>query len=483
MTKFYLSVCFATLLVACNQPSEKNNTSTAKDSSTVPTAIKPANLKEQSVYGRAMEAVNWGMPAVNVERMYRAAKAAGGDWNQIIIMPKLQNWKNQTLTPNGDLVYLLPFINTKISGPIVLEIPPADSGSITGSIMDCWQGALETVGPAGVDKGKGGKYLVLPPAYAQAVPKGYIVLPSNYYENYALLRSVLKSGSAEDLAKAIAYGKRIKLYPLSQAVKPAETKLVDVSDIVFDASIPYDMRFFESLDRMIQYEPWMERDKVMIDMLRSLGIEKGKAFNPDARTKELLGIAIHDARSLLDTRMETSFPPYYKDKQWVIVAVPEAIESMPTLFETPDKYAVDGRGLMYYYAFASEKHLGGGQFYLFTMRDKSGGFLDGNKTYTITVPAHVPVKQYWSAVSYKRSTYTFFHDVTHVGVGSQSAGLQANADGTVDIYIGQQPPVGKESNWVPVKAGDTFVFCIRFYGPDKPLFDKTWQLADVEEVK
>ena len=140
----------------------------------------PSELTERALHRRAVEAVNWGIPAVNTHRMYLAMKSAGGDWNQIAIMPKLQNWKNQTLTPNADLIYLLPFIDTRDAGPIVLEIPPADDGSITGSIMDCWQGALETVGPAGVDKGKGGKYLILPPDYKQSVPDGYIALQSSY---------------------------------------------------------------------------------------------------------------------------------------------------------------------------------------------------------------------------------------------------------------------------------------------------------------
>jgi hypothetical protein len=54
---------------------------------------------------------------------------------------------------------------------------------------------LEDVGPAGVDKGAGGKYLVLPPDYKDKTPDGYIVLPSATYHGYALLRSILKSGS------------------------------------------------------------------------------------------------------------------------------------------------------------------------------------------------------------------------------------------------------------------------------------------------
>src|SRR3712207_8614443 len=46
------------------------------------------------------------------------------------------DWKNQTLTPNPSTIYLMPFISTKGAGPMVLEIPPASGGEITGTIMD-----------------------------------------------------------------------------------------------------------------------------------------------------------------------------------------------------------------------------------------------------------------------------------------------------------------------------------------------------------
>ena len=79
---------------------------------------------------------------------------------------------------------------------MVVEIPPAGpDGSITGSIDDGWQTALEDVGPAGVDKGEGGKYLILPPGYKDKPPEGYIVLPSPTYQSYALLRSNLRAAA------------------------------------------------------------------------------------------------------------------------------------------------------------------------------------------------------------------------------------------------------------------------------------------------
>ena len=171
---------------------------------------------------------------------------------------------------------------------MILEIPVAEGGSITGSVMDAWQCALEDVGPVGVDKGRGGKYLILPPGYREKAPEGYIVLPSDTFRGYAVLRSNLGSGSDEDIAKAVAYGKRVKLYPLSKASGPPPTKFVDAVDVVYDNIIPYDVRYFESLNRFVQAEPWLERDKAMIDMLKSIGIQRGRPFAPDAGLRAIL---------------------------------------------------------------------------------------------------------------------------------------------------------------------------------------------------
>jgi hypothetical protein len=239
------------------------------------------DIARRTTERRAIEAVNWGIPAVNYDRMFQAmVHDAKGDFNQIVYWSGFSDWKNQTLTPNPDTIYFKPFINTKDVGPMVLEIPPAEGGSITGTIMDSWQAALEDVGPAGVDKGKGGKYLILPPDYKGTVPDGYIALQSSNYQGFALLRSIVASSSDADIAKAVAYGKRIKLYPLSQASNPPPTTFVDAINVVFDATIPYDLRFFQSLDRMVQTEPWLERDKAMIDMLKSIVSDEASKFCP-----------------------------------------------------------------------------------------------------------------------------------------------------------------------------------------------------------
>jgi hypothetical protein len=377
----------------------------------------------------------------------------------------------------------MPFFNTTEAGPVVLEIPPADGGSITGSIMDCWQTPLEDVGPAGVDKGGGGKYLLLPPDYSGTMPDGYILLPSQTYQGYALLRSILRSGSDADFVKAVDYGKRIRLYPLSAAANPPATTYVDAADVLFDANIPYDVRFFESLARVVESQPWLERDKAMIDPLRTLGIEKGKAFDPDTRTREIMNEAAQEARQWLDLQYEASLsPPFYDGGRWALPAAPGLMDAMQSSFADPNRYPTDGRGTIYSMAFFCPKHSALGSYYLMATKDKEGRPLDSGSTYRLTVPPNVPVRQYWSATVYDRATHGLVRDMERASRSSQSPGLQANANGSVEIYFGSAAPPTKESNWVPTSPEGEFEVLFRSYGPEKVLFEKAWRLPDIEKI-
>ena len=445
--------------------------------------LSPDDLARRVVERRAFEAVIWGMPAVNTDLMLQEMLAkTNGKVNQIVYWSRPLDWKNQTLTANPDAIYFMAFYDTKNAGPIVLEVPPATGGSLTGNIVTLWQASLEDVGPHGLDKGKGGKYLVLPPSYKGTPPPGYYVLHSDTYSGYALLRSNMVSHAGPDVEKSVAYGRRVKMYPLSQAVHPPDTIFIDANGVLFDATIPYDVRFFRSLDRVVQSEPWIQRDRAMIDQLRSIGIEKGKPFNPDAAERDMLDVAAHEAKAWLDQQYDQGFPPFWPGSRWALPAWPDTVKAQASDYADPASYPVDTRGLAYSYAFVSVKRLGEAQYYLMATKDADGHALDGNSTYRLRVPANPPTKQYWSATAYDRATHALIRNMPHASRSSQIPQLQKNADGSIDIYFGPTAPAGKEPNWVPTSAGGTFEVMFRLYSPEPSFFEKHWVLPDLENL-
>ncbi len=133
-------------------------------------------------------------------------------------------------------------------------------------------------------------------------------------------------------------------------------------------------------------------------------------------------------------------------------------------------------------AFFSMKHLGAGQYYLMTIRDKAGDALDGRHTYRSACSGRSAGGSYWSAALYDRATHALIRDMAWASRSSQTAGVQTNLDGSVDLYFGPKAPAGKDANWIPTNPHGMFETLFRFYGPEKPLFDKTWHLPDIEKV-
>ena len=92
------------------------------------------------------------------------------------------------------------------------------------------------------------------------------------------------------------------------------------------------------------------------------------------------------------------------------------------------------------------------------------------------------MKLYWSATAYDRKTNALIRETSRSSRASNSARMQQNADGSVDLFFGPRAPAEKESNWVPTNGRD-FEVLFRLYGPEKAFFDKTWKLPDIEAVK
>jgi hypothetical protein len=441
--------------------------------------LTPEELTNRTIYRRAFDAVIWGLPLVGEDAVKQAYFRDGkANYNDIVWWPKGGGWRNQSPTPNVNTRYMYFFINTRLDGPVVVELPPAVPGaSFYGTIEDAWYVPLVDIG----FEGKGGKYLVLPPDFKGDVPDGYIAVRLVTYNTMTLLRSILASFSEEDVNAGNRLVHQVKVYPLSKAANPPAQRFLDMTDVLYDGLIRYDETFFISLARMLNEEPVQPRDLQMMGMLLPLGIEKGKEFKPNAASVALLRTAAAEALAWLNYKAATDNTPWWPNSQW---CVPTPPITMPTEFkwETPNYFGVDARGIALAQYFCPTAKLGTGSFYFGSFHSHSGEPLEGGKNYRLRVPANVPVREFWSATVYSLKTSSFFLNATRLTLSSLDKELLKNVDGTVDIYFGPSPPAGRASNWLYTKPGEKWFTWFRVYGPEKAILDKSWRLPDIETV-
>lgn len=435
----------------------------------------------QKVYSRAVEAVIWGVPIVSVHAMrdafFRDAKATYGD---IVYLSKPADWKFQITTPNASSYYAYTNINTK-NGPVVLELPEAVGVGLFGSFNDAWQVPLIDVGPAGADRGKGGKYIILPPRYTDEISTDYIAVHSETFNGYAFFRIIPLSSSDRDTQHALELVKKIRCYPLTDAAKPPAQKHIEMSGKLFDGIVAFDDTFFYALAAMIQEEPVHTRDLVAIARLQSIGIEKDKHFNPDPTTRNILKrAAVYAHHGLMDD-LVYHHEIYWEGTHWGTDPKAGPLTGFSFL-STDGHYYLDQRAVTFFMACAPPKKPGAATFYIGAMLDANGKQFDGSKTYHLRIPPNVPARQYWAITVYDLSTAAFIADSPVLSLDSYNLDMSINEDESVEVFFGPKPPSGEEANWIYTEPGKPWFAYFRFYGPQKAVFEKTWRMEDIREI-
>lgn len=278
----------------------------------------------------------------------------------------------------------------------------------------------------------------------------------------------------------------IRVYPFSERDNPGKTRIISPPEGVRWLGIqPRGMDYWKRVSEFINREPVQERDRLIMAMLKPLGIEKGKEFNPDERQVKILeeaavlGEAMAKANSF-HKRFEGA--KYFENSHW------EELMMVHPLQKTEHYDQLDERAAYQYEAFSTSlamisKTPGVGQAYLGSYVDKNGNGLDGSKTYRLRVPAEVPAKNFWSLTIYDVSTRCLIDNPQEKADRSSRQNLRKNEDGSVDLYVGPEAPQGYENNWVPSVKGKGWYAYFRLYAPTEAHFNRTWQLDDFELVK
>ncbi len=220
--------------------------------------------------------------AVSIYSVFAGMAEQGADApNKIAIWEQLMDSRTPVITSNTSTMYAYAPTDLANDGPTVIEIPPG----MLGFLDDAWQRFVGNMGVTGPDKGKGGKYLLIPPGYTGKIPEGYFILKPPTNRNFLFLRGSIKDGlkAAVDNFKS-----GLKVYPLKDKDNPAPTEFINMSGRSFSTIFPSNLEFFKILNNVVQAEPIDAVDPEVRGYMASIGIVKGKPFNPDERMKKLL---------------------------------------------------------------------------------------------------------------------------------------------------------------------------------------------------
>jgi hypothetical protein len=431
---------------------------------------------------RAVQCYRFFYPTVSIMATWQGNIDNGVVPNKVF--PLLEGTPQQLVfTPNSDTPYAAAALDLT-DGPMVVELPPGPLMCTSNDLNQRW---IMDMGLPGPDGGKGGKHVLCGPGFTGDVPAGHFKGTATTNRVLMLLRAL---PYGDDMQGAIELMQSISVHPLDPGGEVAEVTWVDLSNIVgADVTpVPWEdnLTYWEVLYDLIDSEPPFAEYRTFYGELASLGIEKGKAFEPDDRMQGILtraaqlGNAQLRVQSFADRRPDRAVWPG-TTWEWAVLRPENGTFDADTY---ADNYA---RQKWFYQAQIEspamfKRSAGAGSLYWLNTRDSTGAFLDGSNSYTLTVAQPVPNKLFWSITVYDAETRSeILTDQNKAALRSMFELADVSGDVPVELHFGPTPPPDGGDRWIKTIPGSGWFVYFRIYGPEGPAFDGSWQLPDFKK--
>ncbi len=459
------------------------------------TQLTPEQIKtlDQWTTSLALQAANWGAPLVTMYNLRHNdavgphAKAKVNDiWRMENTSTPQLSKEAGYVTPNVNVVYGFGFMDLGPE-PVILSVPDSDNLYYMVEIVDMYTNAFAYVGGKATGY-KGGKFALVGPGWTGTLPDNvtridaptrWILLQPRvhlYKDGKVVLdtsRKILDQITTTGLA-AFNGETPVKLPAYNYAAPDVKDPNQPVSALDFKDPL----QFWEIFSNAMNENPPPDSQiEALLPSFSALGIELGKKWDRTKVDPQTLSVMSKAAVEIAPMLNDLPFGWFYQGAY----IPPATIGNSQTDYRTRAKIARIGLTANTPYE----------AVYFQYIVDENAKPLSGAKKYTMTFKEDLPYIKpgFWSLTMYDGSNnYTVENPINRYMVGSDTADLKKNEDGSFTIYIqAESPGKDKESNWLPAPKG-AFYLIPRSYAPAPEtigiLKDPTsWPVPAVVEVK
>ncbi|PWJ43747.1 hypothetical protein BC781_10193 [Sediminitomix flava] len=389
--------------------------------------------------------------------------------NEFGPITRLWDYRDRSYTtPNNDTFYLQGWCDLE-EQPIVIFVPEIKNRYWIMQIVDMYTESVVDLCNATI--GEEGGYFVL-------AKKGYTGdLPENVPVYYSSTRYIWLAGrlgveNEKDLKIARDLQKQFRMMPLNQypngGVQPEPKNIEGAPKVEFPAGLDW----FKRLDQVLAENP-MPEDVELVDSFKHIGIGEGSIDGLNEVQKEALKAAFNDGfQIILDAAKNSNTA--VNGWNWEFNAgiygtdyLSRAAINMNSIgLNSPERAMYPKRYV-----------------------DDQGIQLNGENTYEITLPAHIPVRTevggFWSVTMYDaKDRFMVENEIDRYKIGSMTEGLKRNDDGSVTIIISNKKPKNKKmrANWLPAPADD-FMLQFRLYEPEEVIYKGEYELPQLYKIE
>lgn len=431
----------------------------------------------------ATDAYIFGYPLVTMEMTRRiitnVAEPVGtrGPMGHIIKLRSYPDASFKDVTaPNADTLYTSAFFDVG-KEPWVLSIPDMKGRYSVMPLLDGWTTVFQVPGKRTTGTGAQ-TYAITGPGWKGTLPEGvkeYKSLTSIVW----LLGRIYCTGTPEDYAAVHKLQDECKLVPLSaygRPYTPPPGKVdpsLDMKTAVRDQVNRMDaVSYFKLLCELMKTNPPAAADAPHIARFARIGIVPGQDFDESKLKADSARRVPESAFDRIMQQFKTN-PALKNESGWAFTT-------------RTGVYGTDYLMRALVTAIGLGANRPQDAVYPTSTADAEGKKYNGANRYVMRfAKGHLPpVEGFWSLTMYD-DQYFFVNNPLNRYSISPRQNLQANPDGSTDLYIQKDSPgKDKESNWLPAPAGD-FILMLRLYWPgetDPSIINGTWAIPAARKV-